>query len=136
VAPGRAQVIRRFIVKKLLAAPIVALALVAPAALAAAHFVKVSPGTVKRGNKVTVSGNVGGGCEVGHTGDSAEIYSNAFKYTEPKGVGDLPTADAPLDKHGAFSIKVKISTKIKKGTYRVGGRCGGGSFGSATLKVT
>jgi len=123
-------------VKKLIVAPIAALALAAPAALAAAHFVKVSPGTVARGNKVTVYGNVGGGCEVGHKGDSAEIYSNAFRFTEPKGVGDVPTADAPLDKHGAFSIKVKISTKIKKGTYRVGGRCGGGNFGSTSLKVT
>ena len=47
-------------VKKMCAA-VAVLALAAPAALAASHFVKVSPGTVKRGHKVTVSGSVGNG---------------------------------------------------------------------------
>jgi hypothetical protein len=38
-------------------------------------------------------------------------------------------------KNGAFSFKVKLSKKLKNGTYTVGGRCGGAKFGSAKLKV-
>jgi hypothetical protein len=121
-------------VKKLIAAAVVVFAFAASAAFAASHFIKVSPGTVKRGNKVTVSGAVGGGCEVGHKGDDATIYSNAFKGSTRKDFAGIPAVEAPLNKQGKFSFKITI--KVKKGTYRIGGRCGGGNFGSASLKVT
>jgi hypothetical protein len=123
-------------VKKLIVAPIVALAFAAPVALAGAHFVKVSPGVVKLGDKVRVYGSVDGGCEVGHKGDAAELYSKAFAGTGRLGVGDLPTVDAPLDKHGNFSIKVTINKHhVVPGKYTIGGRCGGGNFGSTSLRV-
>jgi methionine-rich copper-binding protein CopC len=110
-------------------------AALAATALAASTFVKVSPASVKAGATVTVSGSVDHGCEVGKKGDVAELYSTAFK--AKKGVGDLPTVDAPLKKkNGHFSIKVKIKKPLKKGKYEIGGRCGGGPFGHTKLNVT
>jgi hypothetical protein len=38
--------------------------------------------------------------------------------------------------NGKFSVKVTLSSNVKPGKYSVGGRCGGGNFGSTTLKVT
>lgn len=123
--------------KKLIAA-LVALAVFAPAALASSHFLKVSPSKLARGKTVTVSGSVGNGCQTGHTGDVAVIFSNAFKGATKQNFAGVPSVTASLatSKNGAFSIKVKLSNKVKTGTYSVGGRCGGGNFGSATLKVT
>jgi hypothetical protein len=111
-------------------------ALIAPAALASAHYLKVSPGTVKRGNRVMVSGSVGNGCETGHKGDVATIYSNAFKGSTSQNFAGIPAVFASLQKGDKFSFKIKIRKAIKKGSYHIGGRCGGGNFGSATLKVT
>lgn len=122
--------------KKLVAVTAV-LAIAAPVALGAAHFVKVSPGTVKAGEKVTVSGSVGNGCEVGHKGDSATIYSFAFKGSTGQDFAGVPAVFASLDKHGKFSFKITINKKkVAKGKYPVSGRCGGGHFGSTTLNVT
>jgi hypothetical protein len=124
-------------VKKLFAAFVVVFAIAAPAALAASHFIKVSPSTVKRGHKVTVSGAVGGGCAVGKKGDDATVYSKAFKGSTKDDFAGVPAVNAPLSKKGTFSFKITINAKkVKKGTYSIGGRCGGGNFGSATLKVT
>jgi hypothetical protein len=124
-------------VKKLIAA-LVAFAVFAPAALASSHFLKVSPSKVAPGNTVTVSGSVGNGCQIGHKGDAATIFSNAFKGATKHTPAGVPSVSASLakSKNGAFSIKVTLNKKVKAGTYSVGGRCGGGLFGSATLKVT
>jgi hypothetical protein len=124
-------------VKKLVLA-LLALAVFAPAALASSHFLKVSPSKRAAGNTVTVSGSVGTGCQTGRKGDAAIIFSNAFKGATKQNFAGVPSVSASLSagKNGAFSIKVKLSTKVKPGTYSVGGRCGGGNFGSATLKVT
>ena len=44
---------------------------------------------------------------------------------------------AKQDKHHNFSIHVAIEKTVKKGSYTIGGRCGGGNLGSAaTLKVS
>jgi hypothetical protein len=123
--------------KKLIAA-LVGLAVFAPGALAASHFLKVSPSKAEIGKTVTVSGSVGNGCQTGHKGDVATIYSNAFKGATKHNFGGVPSISASLSnsKNGAFSVKVTLSKKLKTGTYSVSGRCGGGKFGSANLKVT
>ncbi len=118
--------------RKLIAA-LCALAVFAPAALAASHFVKVSPSTVKAGKTVRVFGSVGTGC--GKT-DTVIVFSRAFKGATTHEFGGVPALFLKQDKHHDFSAKVTIRKAIKPGRYHVGGRCGGGNFGSATLKVT
>lgn len=123
--------------KKLIAA-LVGLAVFAPAALAASHFVKVSPRNARPGEKVKVTGSVGTGCQTGHKGDSVTIISKAFKGATKHSFAGVPSVSASLrrSKNGSFSVKVKISRKVKNGTYAVTGRCGGGTFGTAKLKVS
>jgi hypothetical protein len=122
--------------KKLFAA-LAALAVLAPAATAAAsHYLKVSPTTVTRGNTVKVSGAVGSGCATGHNGDVATVYSRAFAGATKKEFAGVPAFFVSLPKNGKFSFTVRIKSSVKKGSYHIGGRCGGGNFGSATLKVT
>ena len=117
---------------------LIGLAVLAPGALAASHFVKVSPGKVGAGKKVTVSGSVGKGCRIGHKGDSATIYSRAFKGATKHNFGGVPSITATLSqsKNGAFSVGITLSKSVKAGTYSVSGRCGGGNFGSTRLQVT
>jgi len=124
-------------VKKLIAA-LVGLAVFAPAALAASHFVKVTPGSVSPNKTVTVSGSVGTGCQTGHKGDAATIISHAFKGATKTNFAGVPSVSASLatSQNGSFSIKVKLAKNVKTGKYAVSGRCGGGNFGSTTLKVT
>lgn len=123
---------------KTLIAALAGLAIFAPGALAASNFLKVSPSKVNPGKTVTVSGSVGNGCQTGHKGDAAIIFSNAFKGATKQNFAGVPSVSASLStsKNGAFSLKVKLSKKVKTGSYQVGGRCGGGNFGAATLKVT
>ncbi|HTX12946.1 MAG TPA: hypothetical protein VME22_30290 [Solirubrobacteraceae bacterium] len=123
--------------KKLIAA-LVALAVLAPAALAANQSLKVTPGKVAAGKTVTVSGTVRSGCQTGRTGDAATIISKAFSGATKTNFAGVPSVSASLahSTNGAFSIKVKLTKKVKTGNYQVSGRCGGGNFGSATLKVT
>jgi len=124
---------------KKLTAAFVALAIVAPGALAASsHFLKVSPSKVPAGKTVTVSGSVGKGCQTGHKGDAATVYSEAFKGATKQNFAGVPAVTVSLSKSksGAFSVKVTLSKKLKTGTYSVAGRCGGGTFGSTALKVT
>jgi hypothetical protein len=124
-------------VKKLIAA-LVALAVFAPPALAASHFVKVTPSKVGVGKTVTVSGSVGTGCQTGKQGDTATLFSNAFKGATKSSFAGVPSVSASLasSKNGSFSIKVKLAKNVKAGSYSVSGRCGGGNFGKTTLKVT
>jgi hypothetical protein len=124
-------------VKKLIAA-LVALAVFAPAALAATQSLKVTPGKVAPGKTVTVSGSVGTGCQTGKNGDAVTIISKAFKgVAGSKNFAGVPSVSASLASSttGSFSIKVKLAKKVKTGKYSVTGRCGGGNFGPATLKV-
>jgi hypothetical protein len=123
-------------VKKLIAA-LVGLAVFAPSALAASHFLKVTPAKVAPGKTVTVSGSVGTGCQIGHKADAATIFSNAFKGATKTNFAGVPSVSASLanSTNGSFSIKVKLAKKVKTGKYSVGGRCGGGNFGTTTLKV-
>ncbi len=123
--------------KKLIAA-LVGFAAFAPAALASSHFIKVSPGKVAQGKTVTVSGSVDHGCQIGHKGDGATIISKAFKGATKHSFAGVPSVSASLanSTDGRFSLKVKLSNIVNPGKYSVSGRCGGGNFGSTTLKVT
>ncbi len=123
--------------KKLIAA-LVALAVLAPAALAATQSLKVTPGNAAAGKTVTVSGSVGSGCQTGHSGDAATIISKAFKGATQTNFAGVPSVSASLanSTNGSFSVKVKLAKKVKAGKYQVSGRCGGGNFGSVMLKVT
>jgi hypothetical protein len=122
--------------KKLIGA-VAGLAVFAPGAMASSHFLKVSPGKVKAGKTITISGSVDHGCGIGHKGDSATIYSKAFKGATKHNFAGVPSISVSLSKSttGAFSVKLKLSKKVKKGKYDVSGRCGGGKFGSTTLTV-
>jgi hypothetical protein len=124
-------------VKKLIAA-LVGLAAFAPAAVAATQAtIKVSPGKVAPGKTVTVSGSVASGCQTGKKGDAVTVFSKAFKGATNTNFAGVPSLSASLanSTNGSFSIKVKLAKKVKTGKYTVSGRCGGGNFGPATLKV-
>lgn len=124
--------------KKLIAA-LAALAAFAPAAMAASsHFLKVSPGKASQGSTVTLSGSVGHGCGIGRKGDSATIFSKAFKGATKTNFAGVPSVSVSLatSTNGTFSKKLKLSTNVKTGKYSVTGRCGGGVFGATTLQVT
>jgi hypothetical protein len=128
---------RGAVVKKLIAA-LVALAVLAPAALASSsHFLTVSPSKVRRGKTVTISGSVAGGCQTGHQGDVAIIFSRAFKGATTHRFAGIPSISVSLARsiHGGFSTKLNISRKVNPGKYFVTGRCGGGNFGSTTLRI-
>jgi hypothetical protein len=122
--------------KKVIAA-LAGLAVFAPSALAASHFIKVTPGKVAPGKTITISGSVDHGCQIGHKGDSATLFSKGFKGATKQNFAGVPSISVSLakSKDGAFSKKLKLSKKLKKGTYTVSGRCGGGNFGSAKFKV-
>lgn len=114
------------------------LAVFAPGALAASsHFIKVTPSKANPGKTITISGSVDHGCEIGHKGDSATLFSSAFKGITKQNFAGVPSISVSLSKSktGTFSVKVKLGKKLKKGNYSVGGRCGGGNFGSAKFKV-
>jgi hypothetical protein len=125
--------------KKLIVA-VVGMAAFAPGAFAASssHFVKVSPAKVAQGKIVTVSGSVDHGCGIGHKGDVATIFSKAFKGATKQNFAGVPAVSASLaaSKDGTFSLKVRLASNVKPGKYSVSGRCGGGLFGSTTVKIT
>lgn len=129
---------RGVVLKKLLAT-FVGLAVFAASAVAASsHFLKVSPAKANPGKTITVSGSVGNGCQTGRPGDVATVYSNAFKGATKRRFAGVPAVYASLSKSkkGAFSFKLKLSKTLKAANYRIGGRCGGGNFGSTKLNVT
>ena len=118
--------------KKLMGALIV-LAMFAPAtpAGAVAHFIKVEPTVVEPGHIIRVFGTVGG-CPVG---SSATLISTAFKGATKEEFAGVPSVNAKVRKGFKFSVKVTLSKGLKPGKYQIGGRCGGGAFGSAKLRV-
>jgi hypothetical protein len=125
--------------KKIVTTAAAIAALSASVALAtSSHYLKVSPTSVQSqlGSTVTVSGAVGNGCQTGHKHDTATVYSKAFAGAAHGQFAGVPAFFPHLPKNGKFSFSFKLSNSVKKGTYHIGGRCGGGNFGSATLKVT
>jgi len=86
----------------------------------------VHPGSVARGDTVTVSGR---GCRAG---DLVYLISSAFV-----GHAFVPHSVATrAHASGAFSRLVHIRTSIRAGRYLITARCGGGNLGaSAALRV-
>jgi hypothetical protein len=90
-----------------------------------------SPGRVTAGGRVKVSGNVAGGCV---RGDTVALLSRAF--TDTYSFAGVPTIYATVGRQGAFSVKTTIPASRKAGSYKITGRCGGGSLGAvAHLRV-
>lgn len=96
------------------------------------HRLTVSPSTVKPGRAVTVRGSVAHGCQ---KPGPVTIYSRAFKGATRHTFAGVPAVYTRATKKGSFSTKVTIKRNVRAGRYQVGGRCGGGNFGSAALKV-
>ncbi len=97
------------------------------------HSLGVSPSTVKAGQTVTLRGSVAGGC---HTPGMVTIYSRAFQGATAHRFAGVPAVSAQANAKGRFSARITLAKKLKSGSYRISGRCGGGNFGSTALKVT
>jgi hypothetical protein len=96
----------------------------------AQEFIAVSPTSVAPGGSVTVSGNVGNGCS---HGDQVTLISQAFG--GPSEFAGVPAVITTSNASGAFSAGATIPGTRAPGGYSVSARCGGGSFGSATITV-
>jgi hypothetical protein len=101
--------------------------------LGGCHYLSVSPNTVRAGHAITVAGAVGGGCK---KPTQAAILSRAFRGATRREFAGVPAIFIETNRTGNFSKRVTLSKTIKSGHYHVGGRCGGGNFGSTTLTVT
>jgi hypothetical protein len=108
---------------------VVILAAAAGAAEAAAPL-HVTPLTVHAGKIVHVSGNVGNGCS--HSGTVTVISAAFHRGHEFAGVNAIFIRIRPS---GRFAAETRIPSSRAAGAYHVGARCGGGSFGNATLHV-
>lgn len=117
--------------KSLIAVAAVFLALTA-SALAASARIHVAPGGVKAGKSVAIYGSVGSGC---HQGSQVTLISRAFKGATRNRFAGVPAVLTKVGKYGLYAVSVRISPAAGKGSFTVSGRCGGGNFGSAQLKV-
>jgi hypothetical protein len=99
-------------------------------AVAGAAALHVSPSSVPAGDVVRVFGSVGGGCA---RGDTVTLFSRAFNPRHE--FAGVPTISARAGRNGAFSTTTTIPLGRAAGLYAIGGRCGGGAFGNATLRV-
>jgi hypothetical protein len=101
----------------------------APAGADAAAL-HVTPSSVPAGDVVRVFGSVGGGCA---RGDTATLFSRAFNPRHE--FAGVPAIFARAGRNGGFSTTTSIPLGRAAGIYSVGGRCGGGAFGHASLRV-
>ena len=98
-------------------AALAGLAAFAPAALAApSHFLKVTPGQTSPGKAVTISGSVDRGCQIGHRGDAATIYSNAFKGATKQSFAGVPAVSAALAETGGRHVLVSPGCGVDSAT--------------------
>jgi hypothetical protein len=110
---------------------VLAIVLALPAAASAAVGLHVSPHTVAAGKIVHVSGDVGGGCS--HSGSVTVISAAFHSGHEFAGVNAIQIHIRPS---GSFAAKTRIPSSRAPGSYHVGARCGGGSFGGLRLHVS
>jgi hypothetical protein len=92
----------------------------------------VAPSTVKRGGVVRLYGSVAGGCAAGAR---VTVYSRAFAGRRRGEFAGVPAVFTRVRRNGTFTRRVRIGKRIAPRRYGVGGRCGGGTFGSAKLRV-
>jgi hypothetical protein len=101
--------------------------------LAGCNSLKLTPSTAARGHVTRVHGTVAGGCQLPGT---VTVYSRAFRGVTHHSFAGVPALYIHANGSGGFSMRVRISHHVEAGRYHVGGRCGGGNFGSATLHVS
>jgi hypothetical protein len=106
-----------------------ALAAAVPA-VAGGATLHVTPSSVPAGDVVRVFGSVGGGCARGAT---VTLFSRAFNPRHE--FAGVPAIFSRAGRTGGFSTTTTIPLGRAAGLYSVGGRCGGGSFGHASLRV-
>jgi hypothetical protein len=104
------------------------LALAMPSVAAAFGVIHATPASVKPGQKVRLHGSVK--C---HSGDQVTLFSRAFKGSHHD-FGGVPAVLTTVH-HDRYSVSFRIHKNVSKRTYHISGRCGGGLFGSGTLKV-
>jgi hypothetical protein len=114
--------------KRLLALTAV-LTLAVPSVALAFGVIHATPSSVKPGHKVRLHGSVS--C---HNGDQVTLFSRAFKGSHQNFAG-VPAVITTVHSD-KYSVTFRIHKNVKKRTYHISGRCGGGLFGSGTLKVT
>jgi hypothetical protein len=108
----------------------IALALSVGAPAAAGAALHVTPASVPAGDVVRVFGSAGGGCA---RGDAVTLFSPAFSPRHE--FAGVPAIFTRAGRSGGFSITTTIPLGRAAGLYSVGGRCGGGAFGHANLRV-
>jgi hypothetical protein len=93
-------------------------------------FIEVSPTSVSAGGDVRVSGSVRNGCA---RGDTVTLISAAFDPSQT--FAGVPAISGPVGSNGSFSVRTMIPASRAAGRYTISGRCGGGGFGQAQLRV-
>jgi hypothetical protein len=95
--------------------------------------VHVSPSSVAAGDTVTLSGSVGPNSAGSECASGVKLLSKAFVHTYD--FAEVPAVLAAVKPDGTFTATTAIPRSTRAGTYTITGRCGGGSFGGATLVV-
>jgi hypothetical protein len=108
------------------------LLIISPTALAASSHIHVAPATVKAGKAVAVYGSVASGCA---KGAQVTLISKAFKGATTHRFAGVPAVLTKVGRYGLYAVSVRISRAAGKGRFTVSGRCGGGNFGSAPLRI-
>jgi hypothetical protein len=96
---------------------------------------RVSPSSVTAGDRVTVSGSVGGPESVAgaECATGVKLLSRAFESTQE--FADVPALGAAVRPDGTFTTTILIPRSRAVGTYSITGRCGGANFAGAILVV-
>jgi hypothetical protein len=102
------------------AAGLAALAIPGGALAASVHMV-VTPATVAPGAAVRVTATKSPCLP----GDQITLISAAF----PGHAFGEGAVYGTVEAHGAFSVRTGLAKGLRAGSYRVGGRCGGGNLG-------
>jgi hypothetical protein len=92
--------------------------------------VHVSPGSVRAGGTVNVSGVAPSGAK---PGAKLTLMSHAFQSSDR--VAGFPAVTTPVLKNGTYSATVRIKAKVKPNTYGVTGRIGNRYLPVAALRV-
>ena len=101
-------------------------------------FLRVAPSKPHPGATITLEGAVGTRCLSGGKAELPIVYSKAFTGATNRSFHRIPAVfvqHADL-RNGKFSIKLRLSSKLKTGNYRVSGRCAEVRIGSSSISVT
>lgn len=102
------------------------------------QFLRVAPSKTHPGATIILEGAVGKRCQRGGERELPIVYSEAFGGATDRSFHGIPAVllrHADL-RNGKFSIKLRLSSELKTGKYRVSGRCGAVKIGSSLIAVT